>query len=108
MITIKINRKAYVLRQPVVDAIKLMSSQFRRTKQTFALRGEFERGSGRHRSNPIAALGHRLEDASAGALKIHHAHAAGEAAHPRAHAFVMINKRRFNLVLKKLEEAQHG
>jgi hypothetical protein len=105
--TIKINRHTYLIRQPVIDAIRLMDRQIRRNGRTFALRGEFERGAGRNRSNPIASLGHELEDASGGALKIHHSHPAGMACHPRAHAFVMIaNTRRFNLVLKKLEGAK--
>jgi hypothetical protein len=104
---ITVNRRTYQIRQPIVDAIKLMNRQLKRNGRTFALRGEFERGSGRHRSNPIASLGHGLEDASGGALKIHHSHPAGMACHPRAHAFVMIaNMRRFNLVLKKLEGAK--
>ena len=104
---ITVNRHTYLIRQPVIDAIRLMDRQIRRNGRTFALRGEFERGSGRHRSNPIASLGHGLEDASCGALKIHHSHPAGQVAHPRAHAFVLIaNMRRFNLVLKKLEGAK--
>ena len=104
---ITVNRRNYLIRQPIVDAIRLMNRQLKRNGRTFALRGEFERGSGRHRSNPIASLGHGLEDASCGALKIHHTHPAAQAAHPRAHAFVLIaNMRRFNLVLKKLEGAK--
>ena len=104
---ITVNRRNYLIRQPIVDAIRLMNRQLKRNGRTFALRGEFERGSGRHRSNPIASLGHGLEDASCGALKIHHTHPAAQAAHPRAHSFVLIaNMRRFNLVLKKLEGAK--
>ena len=104
---ITVNRHTYLIRQPVIDAIRLMNRQLKRNGRTFALRGEFERGAGRHRSNPIASLGHGLEQASGGALKIHHSHPAAQAAHPRAHAFVLIaNMRRFNLVLKKLEGAK--
>ena len=104
---ITVNRHTYLIRQPVIDAIRLMNRQLKRNGRTFALRGEFERGSGRHRSNPIASLGHGLEAASGGALRIYHTHPAGMACHPRAHAFVMIaNTRRFNLVLKKLEGAK--
>tara|TARA_R110000851_G_scaffold1407_1_gene5225 strand:+ start:345 stop:671 length:327 start_codon:yes stop_codon:yes gene_type:complete len=104
---IAVNRHTYQIRQPVIDAIRLMDRQIRRNGRTFAVRGEFERGSGRYRSNPIASLGHGLEQASGGALKIHHSHPAAQAAHPRAHAFVLIaNMRRFNLVLKKLDEAK--
>ena len=104
---ITVNRRTYQIRQPVIDAIRLMNRQLKRNGRTFALRGEFERGAGRHRSNPIASLGHGLEQASGGALKIHHTHPAAQAAHPRAHSFVLIaNMRRFNLVLKKLEGAK--
>lgn len=104
---ITVNRRNYLIRQPVIDAIRLMERQIRRNGRTFALRSEFERGSGRHRSNPIASLGLSLEQASGGALKIYHTHPAAQAAHPRAHAFVMIaSTRRFNLVLKKLDEAK--
>lgn len=104
---ITVNRKVYKISQPVIDAIRLMDRQIRRNGRTFALRGEFERGAGRHRSNPIASLGHGLEEASAGALEIYHTHPAAQAAHPRAHAFVLIaSMRRFNLVLRKLEEAK--
>ena len=104
---ITVNRKAYKISQPVIDAIRLMDRQLKRNGRTFALRGEFERGAGRHRSNPIASLGHGLEGASAGALELYHIHPAAQAAHPRAHSFVLVaNTRRFNLVLKKLEGAK--
>ena len=101
---IRINRQDHLIRQPVIDAIRYMDRELARSGHDYALREEFKRGGGRYATNPVAALGLGLEVASAGALRIAHTHhEAAHAAHPRAHAFVIIaNKRRHRLVLRKL------
>ena len=104
MKTITVNRKTYKISQPVIDAIGTIERAIERGRP-YALRGEFEWGSGRHRRNPIASLGRDLFDASAGALEIVYPFEMADkivAAHPRAEMFVKPDVRRLRLVARKL------
>ena len=103
MQTITINRKEHKIRACVVDAIQHF--QLWAGGKTSTVRGTFETGRGRNRHNDIAVLGSNLFDASAGALSIVFASDAPadfRKRHPRAEKAVIVNKRRFNLVCKKL------
>lgn len=109
MKTITINKKQHQIRQVVINALFYIRNESAKTGRPYLLRGDFQTGAGRNRKNAISELGRKLEDASAGAIKITHSYSNDEALkrHPRAKAFVVkTSTKRFNLVIQKLEAAQ--